>query len=180
MSFIAPAIASIKAAGTLGTLSAIGTGLSALGTIQQASAASASANYQATVAQRNALLAEENAKKAVENSRREGQDYGEAARGEIAEMEARLAASGLSLNTGSTFLRARALRQQSLRDQGRIAESGTNRAAAFRQESNDQQVAAAGARAEAKTAKTAGVFSLASTLIGGAKSVKKLSLGITT
>lgn len=140
MSFIAPVLLS-----QLSTVAAVaGSAISTISGMQQAS-------YQAAVAQRNQQIMEQNARAEIENTQREQADWGVSASGQLGQLAAELASTGV--RGGTNVARQRGAGLLARRDASRIAEEGKVRADAAYQ-------AAADSASQAQQAKRAGVFTL--------------------
>lgn len=149
-----------------GWLSAAASGVSAI-------TGFAAANYQAKVADYNAEVAKDNAVRAEQRAAIEAQDNDMATLGLLGEQESAQAASGISLRSKSAVLTRRAARQLGRRDTLNIIQAGDVEAYNYR-------VQAAGERANAGMARSAGVgnllggfLSMGGSLIGNAKSTTK-------
>src|SRR5690606_3917943 len=128
--------------------------------------------YQAAVAERNRLIFEQNARAEVEQAQREQADWGVAARGQLGELAAELAASGAV--GGSAGLRYTGAGALARRDSQRIAEEGKVRADGQYQAAADAQSQAAQARSAGKFALFSGATSALSTYISGATQTRRI------
>lgn len=149
-----------------GAASAAATGVSVLGQM-------AASRYQAKVAEYNAQVAEGNAERAKQRAAIEAQDNDMATLGMLGEQEAAQTSSGISLRSKSAVLTRRAARQLGRRDTLNIIQSGDVEAYNYR-------VTAAGERANAQMARSAGTsnmlggfLSLGGSLLGNSRSTSK-------
>ena len=145
-------------------VSMIGTGVGAMASFQQS-------QYQAAVAKANAQVAKNNAEQARQRGNEDIQDMGEEQAGLLGEQMSRAAGSGLDISSPSIIQsRARA------RDIG--VEDARRRITASRQLGANYDTQANVEKSNASAYKSAGTFALisgglemATTFIGGAKSI---------
>lgn len=117
-----------------------------------------SSQYQAQVASNNATIAGDTAIRNVFNENQDMQAKDIAARQEIAAAVADMGASGLSMNSGSKLLQRISLADLATRDRERLA---ANRDVNLKNKLQEK----AAFKAEAKSAKTAGLFGLLTTAL---------------
>lgn len=154
MSFLTPVLMS-----QIGTVtSVVGSAVSAISGMQQAS-------YQAAVAERNRQIMEQNARAEIEASQREQQDWGVSAKGQLGQLAAELAASGV--RGGSAALRQTGAGLLARRDAERISEEGRTRANANYQAAADAAATAAQARSARRYALFSGLLNMADSYISG-------------
>lgn len=137
---------------------AIGTGVESLGRLSQAS-------YQARVAKNNAEVAEMNARRSIEESRLTSQQQDEAGLAELGRTRAAAGASGLT--GGSINLRMDAINRLLGRDRRATEYAGVSEATNFLNRAADF-------RGEAKAARTSGLFSFGTSLLGGLEANERL------
>ena len=156
------------------TLTAVGTAVSAVGgivgTISQMNAAS----YQAAVAERNAELMDQNARREVQRAQSEVQDQSEVAREQIGQLVAAQSASGISMMTGSPLTRRRGAERLAQRDSARIRSDANVQAERMQQQATDFRGEAGMARARRSNTLLSGVLGTGSTLIGGARQIRRM------
>lgn len=155
-------------------LSTIGTIVSTVGSVVGMVGQMQAASYQAAVAGRNAQIMEENARREVDRGQVEAQDYAEEARAQLGSLIAAQASSGLDLGTGSGAQRRRGLTNLARRDQYRIRHDSELSATRMRQQASDLRVEASSARRAGRFAMLGGLLNVGSTLIGGARTTRRL------
>lgn len=154
------------AAGSVGTL--LGAGSSILGGISGMQAS----RYQAAVADANAKVAEANAQRATQQSQAAAQQQDDATAALLGEQMAAQSASGLSLGGRSQIMTRKRAKQLGRQDTLNIREQGDYEVQGFRQESANQTASAGMARASGMSSLIGGFLGGASSLIGGATTVK--------
>lgn len=117
-----------------------------------------SSQYQAQVAENNATIAGDAAVRGAFNENQDMMAKDIAARQEIANVVAEMGASGLSANSGSKLLQRTSLADLATRDRERLA---ANRDVNLKNKLQEK----AAFKAEAKSAKTAGMFGLLTSVL---------------
>lgn len=161
MSFLTPILMSQIST----VMSVVGSAVSAMSAMQQAS-------YQAAVAQRNQQLMEQNARAEIENTQREQADWGVSAQGQLGQLAAELAASGV--RGGSAAMRQSGAGLLARRDSERIGEEGRVRADANYQAAADQGAQAAQARRAGGFALFSGGLNMLSSYISGSTQTQRI------
>jgi hypothetical protein len=159
---------------TLATVSLAGSvlsaGVGAFGALQSASAQSAAAKYQAQVAQNNQIIAQQNAAQAAQAGRSQAQAQDYANRARMGGIIAAEGASGIDTGAGSSKEV-----QASAAQLGRLDTANIMQRAMLQARQYNVQAMSEGAQAQldtmqARQAQTAGLFSAAGSLLGGASS----------
>lgn len=155
-------------------LAVAGAAVSAAGQWQSALYASRTARYQAQVAEQNKALAREGAEDAIVQGQEQQRQLGREVAGRIGAQEARMAGNNVDITQGSAARVLDDTRMIGREDMDALSEN-------IRRQVKSQQIDAWNfesekrtATAEAKQAKTAGMFAVGSTLLGGATQYSKL------
>ena len=165
--------AAATTAGAIG-LTQAGTALGALGGVVSTIGAVQQQRFQQQVALNNAQIAEQNAAREVQRASMEAQEADVRARGELGQLIADAGASGLNLNSGSSFLRRRSLEQLAAKDRGFIVAEGEARAQAQKQIAQDERAGAAQSGRAAILEGIGGGLDIGTTLISGASKVNRI------
>ncbi len=149
------------------------TALTAAGQWQSALYASRTARYQSQVAQQNKALEREGAQDAIAQGQEQQRQLGREVAGRVGAQEARLAGNNVDITQGSAARLLDDTRMIGREDSEALSEN-------IRRQVKSQQISAWNyesesrtAKAEAKQAKTAGMFSVGSTFLGGATQYAK-------
>ncbi len=149
----------------------IGGGISAMGAMKQASAQAAAAKYQAQVAQNNAIMAQNNAVYERQAASEDAYQQDLKNKAIIGQAEAELGASGFDINSG-TALNVRSDQRKLARvDTLRTRENRELRARQFDQEGINAKATSSLYNMQGNAAKSAGMWNMASSLLGTASSV---------
>jgi hypothetical protein len=151
-----------------GIAGSLATGLSIVGTVASLSAANSQANYTASVASRNAVIAERNAVEATENAQRENRQRGAMASGEIGNLLANQAASGLNLGSGSYALARKSQAALAANDSEITTETATRQARNFREQGAGFKSEAAQSLASKKYNRLSAGLQIGTSLVSGA------------
>lgn len=154
-------------------LIAASTAVTAAGQWQSALYASRTARYRAQVADQNKQLAREGAEDAIVQGQEQQRQLGREVAGRVGAQEARMAGNNVDITQGSAARVLDDTRMIGREDMNALNEN-------IRRQVKSQQIDAwnyesekRSAKAEAKQAKTAGMFAVGSTLLGGATQYAK-------
>jgi aspartate/glutamate racemase len=150
--------------------SALSAGVGFIGAQQQASAQAASANYQAQVARNNAVIQQQNAAAAAQRGRAQAQVQDMRNAATYGQVLAAEGASGIDLSTGSPRQVQQSAQQVGRLSTLNIADEAAQRVRGYNIASLSDTAQAQLDTMQAKNAQTAGLFSSASSLLGGATS----------
>ncbi len=151
--------------------SVIGAGVSAAGAYSTGQANSASAGYQAQVARNNAIIAEQNAQFELQKGNVETENQNYKTRALVGTQKATQAANGLDVNSGSPLDVRRSTTELGHLDALTLLNNAAAKAAGYRAAGANYTAEAGLDEMKASSAKKAGAFSVASSLIGGVSSV---------
>jgi hypothetical protein len=155
-------------------LAKIGTVVSTVGSVVGMVGSMQAASYQAAVAERNARLMDENARREADRGQVEGQDYGEQARAQLGALIASRGASGVNVNSGTALATRNSQEGLARRDQFRIRHDSQLAGDRMRQSAQDFRMEAGQARQAGRFAFMGGLLDSASSLIGGARQVRRI------
>lgn len=154
-------------------LAVAATAVTAAGQWQSALYASRTARYRAQVAEQNKQLAREGAEDAIVQGQEQQRQLGREVAGRIGAQTARMAGNNVDITQGSAARVLDDTRMIGREDSEALSEN-------IRRQVKSQQIDAWNfesekrtAKAEAKQAKTAGMFAVASTVLGGATQYAK-------
>jgi hypothetical protein len=154
-----------------------GTAVSSLGQLQSGLYASRMAGYEAKVAQQNKAIAREGALDTIgrgqEDQRRLGRDIAE----RIGQQTARMGANNVDLTYGSAARTLDDTRMIGAEDQATMAENTRRQVRSMQTDIWNYESERRAARAEARQAKIATAFGVASTALGGATQYAKFRAG---
>lgn len=158
-------------------LAVAATAVTAAGQWQSALYASRTARYRAQVAEQNKQLAREGAEDAIVQGQEQQRQLGREVAGRIGAQTARMAGNNVDITQGSAARVLDDTRMIGREDSEALSEN-------IRRQVKSQQIDAWNfesekrtAKAEAKQAKTAGMFAVASTVLGGATQYAKFKAG---
>lgn len=146
----------------------VSAGMGAAGAAMTGAANSASARYRAQVARYNAELAQNNAAQAIQVSQHQAMRVGFEGAERLGQIRSMYGAGNLDVNSGSPQQVQTSQQIVNRLDQSTETWKGDVRATDFRNQSQNFLAEAAIKEAEAQNAKTAGMFGVANSLIGGA------------
>lgn len=161
-----PAIAPFLLAAST-AVSAVGSVVSGIGQAQQA-------RYAATVADRNATLAADQAKRAEENTAIEAQRRYRQSAQLMGAQQAAMAANGVDISFGTAAQNNLDARMIAAEDVGQIYQSGADTVKGLDIQGWNYRAEASAQRSKATGAIVNGLFSAASTALGGASQVAKM------
>jgi hypothetical protein len=151
-------------------LSAVQGGLGFIGAMQQGNAASAAARYQSQVARNNETIARQNAEYAAAAGGAQAQASDYKARAELGDTYAKQAASGIDAGIGSPQAVRDSQASINRLDTETLYANAMQTVRGYNQRAEDYRAQAGLSDRTASNAKTAGLFSGFSSLLGGATS----------
>lgn len=158
-------------------LAVAATAVTAAGQYQGALYASRTARYRAKVAEQNKQLSREAAEDAIDQGQEQQRQLGREVAGRVGAQTARMAGNNVDITQGSAARVLDDTRMIGREDMDALSEN-------IRRQVKSQQIDAwnfesekRAAKSEAKQAKTAGMFAVGSTLLGGATQYAKFRAG---
>lgn len=148
-----------------------GAGMGAMGAIQSANAQAASSRYQAQVASNNARIAQQNSEYAIQAGQRKSEQAGEQQRAILASARGNIAAHNVDVNTGSAADVQTTDRQAGYQSVSDVLNNADLTAYGYKTQATSFQAQSGLDQATASQAGTAGMYSAAGTLLGGASSL---------
>ena len=166
MAFAAAALPYIMTAAAVA-----GTAVSTMGAIQSANAQAAAARYQAQVAANNAKIAQQNSEYAIQAGQRKSEIAGEQQRSILASARGALAASNVDVNSGSASDVQTTDRQAGYQTVSNVLNNADLTAYGYKTQATNFMAQSSLDSSTASQAGTAGAYSAAGTLLGGASSL---------
>lgn len=164
-------LAGIGSSGGVGIGSLLGAGSGLLGTIS----AVGQARYQAQVAANNQRIAEENARRASDQAQQQQLEADRETAAFIGAQESIQGASGLSIGGASQLRTRRSVQRLGRSDAINIRQQGNSTIQQFLQEAENYRAEAKNAKAQIPGIILGGALNMASSLVGGAQSVRNPS-----
>lgn len=159
---------------TISTAAAAGSAvIGAVGAYRQGEAQAQQARYQAAVARNNQIIAQQNAQLAKQQGAVKEQMEREKTAQTLGKQRAALAASGVTLDSGSPLRLQEDTARLGETDALTIRNNAARQAYGFQSQASDYGAQAGVDESSAENASTAGMFGVASSLIGGASSVSE-------
>ena len=153
------------------------TAVTAAGQWQSALYASRSARYQAQIAQQNKALAREGAEDAIVQGQDQQRQLGREVAGRIGAQEARMAGNNVDITRGSAARVLDDTRMIGREDSEALAENIRRQVKSQQIDAWNYESESRTREAEGKQAKTAGMFSVGATGLGGATQYAKFKAG---
>lgn len=157
--------------------SAVGAGVSAMGASTTADANAASYNYKAQVAKNNSIIAQRNADAAIDAGGVQAQVQDLKTRNLVGTQLVTQAASGLDVGSGTAVDLRKSAEDIGHLDTLTILNNAAKNAAGFKAQGMNFEAEAGLDTASAANARTAGKYSIATSLLGGASSFSDKWIG---